>query len=138
MKVTEHIKQANGKTLFSFEIVPPQKGQNIQDLYNNIDPLMEFNPPFVDVTYHREEYVYKKMPNGLLKRKTTKKRPGTVGICAAISNKYNVDTVPHIICGGFSSEFDISVKSAINIKSCLPNSYQSYLIYLKNHTKLSD
>jgi methylenetetrahydrofolate reductase (NADPH) len=103
MKVTEHLKNAD-KTLFSLEILPPKKGDNISDLFNHIDPLMEFKPPFVDVTYHREEYVYKKMPNGLLQRKTTKKRPGTVGICAAISNKYDVDTVPHIICGGFSKE----------------------------------
>ena len=86
------------------EILPPRKGDNIQELFDHLDPLMEFNPPFVDVTYHREEYVYKKMPNGLLQRKTTRKRPGTVGICAAITNKYNVDTVPHIICGGFSKE----------------------------------
>jgi methylenetetrahydrofolate reductase (NADPH) len=103
MKVTEHLENAD-KTLFSLEILPPKKGDNINDLFNHLDPLMEFNPPFVDVTYHREEYVYKKMPNGLLQRQTTKKRPGTVGICAAISNKYNVDTVPHIICGGFSKE----------------------------------
>lgn len=103
MKVTEHLKNAD-KTLFSLEILPPKKGDNISDLFDHLDPLMEFKPPFVDVTYHREEYVYKKRPNGLLERKTTKKRPGTVGICAAISNKYNVDTVPHIICGGFSKE----------------------------------
>ncbi len=104
MKVTEHLQQANGKTLFSLEILPPKKGDNIKDLFNHLDPLMEFKPSFVDVTYHREEYVYKKMPNGLLQRKTIRKRPGTVGICAAITNKYNVDTVPHIICGGFTKE----------------------------------
>jgi len=103
MKVVDYIKNSK-KTLFSLEILPPKKGDNINDLFDHLDPLMEFKPPFVDVTYHREEYVYKKMPNGLLQRKTTKKRPGTVGICAAISNKYNVDTVPHIICGGFSKE----------------------------------
>lgn len=103
MKVTEHISQAKN-TLFSFEVLPPLKGQNFKELSNNIDPLMEFNPPFIDVTYHREEYVYKKRENGLLEKKTTRKRPGTVGICAAIKNKYNVDTVPHIICGGFSKE----------------------------------
>lgn len=103
MKITEHIKNANS-TLFSLEILPPKKGENIQDLYDHLDPLMEFKPPFVDVTYHREEYVYKAMPNGLLQRKSTRKRPGTVGICAAISNKYNVTTVPHIICGGFTKE----------------------------------
>lgn len=104
MKVTEHINKANGNTLFSFEVLPPLKGQNIRSLFDHMDPLMEFNPPFVDVTYHREEYVYKKRENGLLERKTVRKRPGTVGICAAIQNHYKVDAVPHIICGGFSKE----------------------------------
>jgi methylenetetrahydrofolate reductase (NADPH) len=104
MKVTEHIKRANGKTLFSFEILPPLKGQNIQSIFDNIDPLMEFNPPFIDVTYHREEYTYKELENGLLKKQVVKKRPGTVGICAAIQNKYQVDAVPHILCGGFTKE----------------------------------
>ena len=103
MKVTEHIKNAT-KTLFSFEILPPLKGTSIQSIYDSLDPLMEFNPPFIDVTYHREEYVYKKRENGLLERHSVRKRPGTVGICAAIMNKYNVDTVPHIICGGFNKE----------------------------------
>ncbi|HBK88693.1 MAG: methylenetetrahydrofolate reductase [NAD(P)H] [Cyclobacteriaceae bacterium] len=104
MKVTEHIKRANGKTLFSIEILPPLKGENIRTLFDNLDPLMEFKPPFIDVTYHREEYVYKKKENGLLEKISTRKRPGTVGICAAIQNNYKVDTVPHIICGGFSRE----------------------------------
>jgi methylenetetrahydrofolate reductase (NADPH) len=104
MKVTEHIKNANGKTLFSIEILPPLKGENIKSLFDNIDPLMEFKPPFIDVTYHREEYVYKKKENGLLEKRSTRKRPGTVGICAAIQNRYKVDTVPHIICGGFTRE----------------------------------
>ncbi|WP_026753953.1 methylenetetrahydrofolate reductase [NAD(P)H] [Sediminibacter sp. Hel_I_10] len=104
MKVTEHIKNGNGKTQFSFEILPPLKGQHIQSIFDNIDPLMEFNPPFIDVTYHREEYVYKQLDNGLLKKQVVKKRPGTVGICAAIQNKYDVDAIPHILCGGFSKE----------------------------------
>lgn len=103
MKVTEHIAQAD-KTLFSFEVLPPLKGENFKALSNNIEPLMEFKPPFIDVTYHREEYVYKKRDAGLLEKKTTRKRPGTVGICAAIKNRFDVDTVPHIICGGFSKE----------------------------------
>ena len=103
MKVTEHIIQAK-KTLFSFEILPPLKGTSIQSIYDSLDPLMEFNPPFIDVTYHREEYVYKKRKDGLLQRYAVRKRPGTVGICAAIMNKYQVDTVPHIICGGFNKE----------------------------------
>lgn len=104
MKVTEHIQKADGETLFTFEVLPPLKGQNIKSLFDHMDPLMEFNPPFVDVTYHREEYVYKKRENGLLERKTVRKRPGTVGICAAIQNNYKVDAVPHIICGGFTKE----------------------------------
>jgi methylenetetrahydrofolate reductase (NADPH) len=104
MKVIEHIKNANGKTQFSFEILPPLKGQNIKSIFDNIDPLMEFNPPFIDVTYHREEYIYKELGDGLLKKQVVKKRPGTVGICAAIQNKYNVDAIPHILCGGFTKE----------------------------------
>jgi methylenetetrahydrofolate reductase (NADPH) len=104
MKVTEHLKNANGKTQFTFEILPPLKGQNVQSLFDNIDPLMEFQPPFIDVTYHREEYVYKELDNGLLKKQIVKKRPGTVGICAAIQNKYQVDAIPHILCGGFTKE----------------------------------
>src|SRR6266446_7534197 len=104
MKVTEHLKNANGKTLFSIEILPPLKGENIKSLFDNIDPLMEFKPPFIDVTYHREEYVYKKKEGGYLEKISIKKRPGTVGICAAIINKYDVEAVPHIICGGFTRE----------------------------------
>ncbi|RZJ69890.1 methylenetetrahydrofolate reductase [NAD(P)H] [Flavobacterium sp.] len=104
MKVTEHIQNAQGKTLFSFEILPPLKGQNIQSIFDGIDPLMEFNPPFIDVTYHREEYEFKELENGLLQKKIVKKRPGTVGICAAIQNRYDVDAVPHVLCGGFTKE----------------------------------
>lgn len=104
MKVTQHIANAAGKSLFSFEILPPLKGQNIQCIFDNIEPLMEFKPPFIDVTYHREEYEYKELPNGLLEKKIVKKRPGTVGICSAIQNKYLVDAIPHILCGGFTKE----------------------------------
>ena len=103
MKVTEHIKAAKD-TLFSFEILPPLKGKGIQTLYDGIDPLMEFKPKFVNVTYHREEFVYKERDNGLLEKIAVRKRPGTVGICAAIMNRYNVDAVPHLICGGFNQE----------------------------------
>ncbi len=103
MKVTEHIAQAK-ETLFSFEILPPLKGKSIQSIYDGIDPLMEFKPKFINVTYHREEYIYKEHENGLLEKISVRKRPGTVGICAAIMNKYHVDAVPHLICGGFSKE----------------------------------
>ncbi len=101
MKVTDHIKNARA-SLFSIEILPPLKGKSIQSIYDSIDPLMEFKPAFVDVTYHREEYVYRKRGGNLLEKISIRKRPGTVGICAAIMNKYKVDAVPHIICGGFS------------------------------------
>lgn len=103
MKVTDHIKQAKGETLFSFEIIPPVKGRSIQELYDNIDPLMEFKPPFIDVTTSREEFVYIDR-DGLLDKKLTRMRPGTLGICASIKHKYDVDTVPHVLCGGFTRE----------------------------------
>ena len=104
MKVIDHIKNFKGKTQFTFEILPPVKGHHINSIFDNVDPLMEFNPPFIDVTYHREEYVFNEKENGLLEKKIVRKRPGTVGICAALQNKYNVDAVPHILCGGFSKE----------------------------------
>lgn len=100
-KITEHIAQAK-KTLFSFEILPPLKGKSIQTLFDAIEPLMEFKPAFVDVTYHREEYMYIRRENNLLQKVTVRKRPGTVGICAAVMNRFKVDTVPHFICGGFT------------------------------------
>ncbi len=100
MKITQHIEHAKGKTLFSFELLPPVKGQGITHIYNAIDPLMEFNPPFIDVTSHREEFIYKRLENGLLEQVAYSKRPGTIALCAAISHRYKVDTVPHLICGG--------------------------------------
>ena len=103
MKITEHLKSAKN-TLFSIEILPPLKGKSIQSIFDGIDPLMEFKPAFVDVTYHREEYIYKKRDGGYLEKVSIRKRPGTVGICAAIMNRYNVEAVPHIICGGFTRE----------------------------------
>lgn len=103
MKVIDHINGSK-KTRFSMEILPPLKGRSIQSIYDGIDPLMEFKPPFVNVTYHREEHVYKERHDGLLQKISVRKRPGTVGICAAIMNKYQVDAVPHIICGGFTKE----------------------------------
>jgi methylenetetrahydrofolate reductase (NADPH) len=104
MKVIDHIKNSKGKTQFTFEILPPVKGHHINSIFDNVDPLMEFNPPFIDVTYHREEYIFNEKENGLLEKKIVRKRPGTVGICAALQNKYNIDAVPHILCGGFSKE----------------------------------
>ncbi|MCX6280958.1 MAG: methylenetetrahydrofolate reductase [NAD(P)H] [Bacteroidetes bacterium] len=104
MRVIDIIKQAD-KTLFSFELLPPLRGNSIESIYKVIDPLMDFNPSFINVTYHQEEVVYKKHPSGLLEKKAIRKRPGTVAISAAIKNKYtSVEVVPHLICGGFSKE----------------------------------
>jgi len=104
MKITEHIDNAKGKTLFSFELLPPMKGQSMEGIYKAIDPLMEFNPPFIDVTSSREDLFYSEMPDGRIQKATYRKRPGTVAVCAAIKHKYGVDTVPHLICGGFTKE----------------------------------
>jgi methylenetetrahydrofolate reductase (NADPH) len=104
MKVTEYFAHANGKTLISFEVLPPLKGGSMQTIFKTLDPLMEFKPPFIDVTYHREEFVYKKQLSGYYEKTAIRKRPGTVGICAAIMHRYGVDAVPHLICGGFSKE----------------------------------
>lgn len=102
MKVIDLINNA-GKTLFSFELLPPIKGHNIAGIYRSIDPLMQFNPSFINVTYHQQEVIYKKHKSGLLEKKTVRKRPGTVAISAAIKYKYpSVEVVPHLICGGFS------------------------------------
>lgn len=101
MKVTDHLKEAKD-TVISFEILPPLKGKGIQSLYNHLDPLMELKPSFINVTYHRSEHVFKKTADGNFRKAIVRKRPGTESICAAIMNKYNVDTVPHLICGGFS------------------------------------
>lgn len=103
MKLIDHIKSAN-ETLFSFEILPPLKGGSIESLFGGIESLMEFKPSFVDVTYHREEYVMRKRSDGSYDKVSIRKRPGTVAICGAIMQRFNVEAVPHIICGGFSRD----------------------------------
>ncbi len=103
MKVTEHIENLTGPK-FSFEILPPTKGSSIQTIYDTLDPLMEFNPPYINITYHQAEVDLKQRPDGLLELQVVRKRPGTVAISAAIQNRYRVDVVPHLICGGFSKE----------------------------------
>lgn len=101
MKVIDHINQAKD-TLVSFEILPPLKGKTISSIYNHLDPLMEFKPSFINVTYHRSEHIFKKKMDGTFEKVEVRKRPGTVAICAAIMNHYKVDAVPHLICGGFT------------------------------------
>jgi len=103
-KITDYILQANGTTLFSIEVIPPLKGNNIKELLSNIEPLMDFKPPFIDVTYHREEYIERPQLDGSIKQIVTRKRPGTIGICSSIMHKFGVDAVPHVLCGGFTRE----------------------------------
>lgn len=103
MKVTDHLKQAK-KPIISLEILPPTKGKSIDSIFSQLDAFMEFKPSFINVTYHRAEQVFKKRLDGTFERVDIRKRPGTVGICAAIMNRYGVDAVPHLICGGFSKE----------------------------------
>lgn len=102
-KITSYLDASQGKTLFSIEIIPPMKGQHLGDLMSHIEPLMEFKPPFIEVTYHREEYI-EKIVDGVSKRIPIRKRPGTLGICASIMQKFHVEAVPHVICGGFTKE----------------------------------
>ncbi len=103
MKVSEKLGSTN-ETLFSFELLPPLKGSKLEDIYNTIDPLIEFNPLNINVTYHQQESIYKQNKLGNIERKIVRKRPGTVAIAAAIQYKYNITVVPHVICGGFSKE----------------------------------
>jgi methylenetetrahydrofolate reductase (NADPH) len=101
MKVIEAINDHKSPYV-TFEILPPLKGKSIESLYGILDPLMEFKPPFINVTYHSSEYTYKERQNGFLEKVSIRKRPGTVGICASIMYRYKVDAVAHLICGGFT------------------------------------
>lgn len=101
MKVIDKINTRT-KTLISFEVLPPLKGKAIQSVFDHLDPLMAFNPAWINVTYHRSESSFKRRADGSFKKVELRKRPGTVGICAAIMNHYQVDAVPHLICGGFT------------------------------------
>lgn len=103
LKVIDHIRQAKN-TLVSFEVLPPLKGKGINALWEHLDPLMEFKPSFINVTYHRSESMFKRKSDGTFEKVEVRKRPGTVGICAAIMNRYKVDAVAHLICGGFSKQ----------------------------------
>jgi methylenetetrahydrofolate reductase (NADPH) len=101
MKVADQLKTTK-QTLFSFELLPPLKGRKLDDIYNAIDPLIEFNPLNINITYHQQESIYRPAGNGLMERTIVRKRPGTVAISAALKYKYNLTVVPHMICGGFS------------------------------------
>ncbi len=103
MKVIDLINNSK-KPLFTFELLPPLKGNTIASLYNSIDPLREFEPAYINITYHQQEVVYSERPDGLMEKKVVRKRPGTIASSAAIQNKYDITVVPHLICGGFTKE----------------------------------
>lgn len=102
MKVTDKFR--SGHTLFAFELLPPLKGETISSIYHTVDVLREYDPAYINITYHREEVKFIERAGGLLERRIARKRPGTVGISAAIAARYGIDTVPHLICGGFSAD----------------------------------
>jgi len=102
MKVTEHLAQAE-RPLISFEIIPPLRGGDVKGLLSLIDDLVKYHPPFIDITSHAAEVIYEETPQGL-QRRVKRKRPGTLGVCALLQNKYHVDAVPHILCQGFTRE----------------------------------
>ncbi|MEA4937796.1 MAG: methylenetetrahydrofolate reductase [NAD(P)H] [Paludibacter sp.] len=104
MSVIEKIQSAKGKTAFSFELLPPLKGNGIETVYRTIDTLREFDPKYINITTHRSEMVFKEKPGGLYERVAERHRPGTVAIAVAIQNKYKIPVVPHIICSGFTKE----------------------------------
>ncbi len=146
MKVTEHLSNRKG-TLISFEILPPLKGKKISALTRTLDQLMTFNPPFINVTYHRAEYKYQQRSNGLFEKVYIRKRPGTVGICAAIKYKYGVDTVPHLVCGGFSQMetedalMDLNylgIDNVLLLRGDAVKSERSFVPHEKGHKNASD
>lgn len=103
MKVIEHYDRAK-EPLISFEIIPPKRGGSVDKVFESLDQVMKYNPPFIDVTYHAAESYYEELSDGTIKRHIKRKRPGTIGLCAAIMHKYGVDPVPHLICEGFTKE----------------------------------
>lgn len=104
MRVIDHLTENPGKTAFSFEILPPLKGNSIEKVYNIIDKLREFDPKYINITSHRSEMIFREMPDGSFRSQKLKKRPGSVAIASAIQNKYGITAVPHIICKGFTRD----------------------------------
>ncbi|MCU0328511.1 MAG: methylenetetrahydrofolate reductase [NAD(P)H] [Chitinophagales bacterium] len=144
MKIIDKFLKNPNKTLFSIEVLPPLKGKKITDLFEVIEPLIEFSPAFIDVTYHPEEVLYKRREDGLIEEIPLRKRPGTVGICAAISYKFNVETVPHLVCVGFSKEetedalFSLYYQGIENILLLQGDKKNNLVVKSNEHTYASD
>ena len=146
MKLTQHLAEAS-KTIISFEVLPPTKGKGIESLYANLDPLMEFKPSFINVTYHRAEQILKKRADGLLEHVEIRKRPGTVGICAALMFKYGVEAIPHLICGGFSKEETenalldlhyVGIRNVLALRGDAAANEKSFVSHPKGHKYAED
>ncbi|MGL4631007.1 MAG: methylenetetrahydrofolate reductase, partial [Leadbetterella sp.] len=146
-KVVDLVSKTNFLTPFSIEIIPPTKGSNIASLLQDITPMMEIRPAFVDVTYHREEYISKQAQDGSILEVKTRKRPGTVGICAAIMHKFKVDTVPHILCGGTSKEATedllidlnyLGIENVLALRGDHAKPFDSFKPHKEGHTYASD
>lgn len=103
MKVVEFLNKAS-EPLISYEIIPPKRGGSVQQIFDTVEQLMRFEPPFIDVTSHSAQVYYEEMPDGTVKRHVKRKRPGTLGLCAAIKSRFGVETVPHLLCNGFTRE----------------------------------
>ncbi len=146
-KVIDHLAKANQKPIFSIEILPPAKGGKMDELIADIEPMMELKPPFIDVTYQREEYVYKTMPDGTQKEIKKRKRAGTVGLCSAIMHKFKVDAVPHVLCGGFTKEdtedllIDLNylgVENVVALRGDTAKPFKEFKAIKDGHTYASD